>query len=337
MTKNDESGFGMRDSGFEERRTENGERRTKNEERRTTPTFRAYIDLARPFTLVAPALGFISGAATAIGAFPREPWSAHLIVAPIIGSVMAAVLNAGNNALNQIYDLDIDRVNKPKRPLPSGRLTIPQVWAFTAVTYVLALALAWLDAPRGQHECFWLVAIAAVCTFIYSMPPLRTKRLGIWANITIAVPRGVLLKVAGWSSVKTIAGVEPWYIGAVFGLFLLGATTTKDFADMEGDRRGGCRTLPIQLGVRRAAWMISPSFVVPFLMIPLGAWMRILTGDFWLLQLLGAVMTLYGVYVCVLMLRRPEDLAVEENHVSWAHMYRMMFVAQIGFALAYLL
>ena len=38
-----------------------------------------------------------------------------------------------------------------------------------------------------------------------------------------------------------------------------------------------------------------------------------------------------------LMLRRPEDLAVEENHVSWAHMYRMMFVAQIGFALAYLL
>ena len=48
-------------------------------------------------------------------------------------------------------------------------------------------------------------------------------------------------------------------------------------------------------------------------------------------------MTVYGVYVCYLMLRRPEDLAVEENHVSWAHMYRMMFVAQVGFALAYLL
>ena len=41
-------------------------------------------------------------------------------------------------------------------------------------------------------------------------------------------------------------------------------------------------------------------------------------------------MTAYGLYVCYLMLRRPEDLAVEENHVSWAHMYRMMFVAQIG-------
>ena len=298
---------------------------------------RAYVDLARPFTLVAPALGFISGALTAVGAAPRELWAPGLLTAPLVGAAMAALLNAGNNALNQIYDLDIDRVNKPKRPLPSGRLTIQQVWWFTNITYALALALAWLVAPGKRHECFWLVAIAVVCTCLYSVPPLRTKRLGIWANVTIAIPRGVLLKVAGWSSVKTIVGVEPWYIGCIFGLFLLGATTTKDFADMDGDRRGGCRTLPIQYGVRRAAWMISPSFVIPFVMINIGAAMRILTGNFWLLQILGVVMTVYGLYVLYLMLRRPEDLAVEENHVSWAHMYRMMFVAQIGFALAYLL
>ena len=83
--------------------------------------------------------------------------------------------------------------------------------------------------------------------------------------------------------------------------------------------------------------MISLSFVVPWVMIAAGAWVHVLTGNFWLLQALGAVMTVYGLYVLYLMLRRPEDLAVEENHVSWAHMYRMMFVAQIGFALAYLL
>jgi 4-hydroxybenzoate polyprenyltransferase len=298
---------------------------------------RAYVDLGRPFTLVAPALGFISGALTAVGAAPREPWSPSLLVAPFIGAAMAALLNAGNNALNQIYDLEIDRVNKPKRPLPSGRLSIAQVWWFTNITYALALVLAWLVAPNGRHECFWLVAVAVVCTYLYSVPPFRTKRLGIWANVTIAIPRGVLLKVAGWSSVKTIAGLEPWYIGAIFGLFLLGATTTKDFADMEGDRRGGCRTLPIRYGVRKAAWMISPSFVIPFIMINIGAAAGVLTGSFWLLQILGTVMTIYGLYVLYLMLRRPEDLAVEENHVSWAHMYRMMFVAQIGFALAYLL
>ena len=205
------------------------------------------------------------------------------------------------------------------------------------LTFVIAWALAWVVAPGGRHEFFWLVVSATLITTLYSVPPFRTKRLGIWANITIAIPRGLLLKVAGWSTVKTIMGEEPWYIGAVFGLFLLGATTTKDFADMEGDRRGGCRTLPIVFGVERAAWMISPSFVVPFLLICVGAWTGLLTGNFWLLQTLGIVMTAYGLFVCYLMLRRPDELAIDENHVSWAHMYRMMLVAQVGFAVAYLI
>lgn len=298
---------------------------------------RAYVELGRPFTLIAPGLGFLSGAITAIGAYPRDLLSWPVLAPALLGSVMAMVFNAGNNALNQIYDLEIDRVNKGKRPLPSGRLTIGEAWAFTVVTYALTLILAWLVAPGGRHECFWIVLAAVVMTYIYSVPPLRTKRLGIWANVTIAIPRGVLLKVAGWSAVKTVMGAEPWFIGGIFGLFLLGASTTKDFADMEGDRRGGCRTLPIVYGVSRAAWMISPSFVVPFVLINVGAATGVLTGHALLLHMLGAIMTAYGLYVCYLMLKRPEDLAVEENHVSWAHMYRMMFVAQIGFALAYIL
>ncbi len=298
---------------------------------------RLLLEFSRPFTLVAPALGFASGAATAAGAAPREPWTSDLLAYPFIGLIMAAVLNAASNALNQIYDLEIDRINKPKRPLPSGRLSLHEAWTFTILTYAVALVLAWFVEPGWRHECFWIVVVATIITVLYSAPPFRTKRLGIWANVTIAIPRGVLLKVAGWSSVKTIMGTEPWFIGAIFGLFLLGASTTKDFADMEGDARGGCRTLPIIYGVRRAAWLISPSFVLPFVMIAIGTYFRILTGTPALLYLLSLVMTSYGIYVCYLMLRRPEELAVEENHVSWAHMYRMMFVAQIGFALSYLL
>jgi 4-hydroxybenzoate polyprenyltransferase len=296
---------------------------------------RDYVQLARPFTLIAPALGFVSGAITAIGAYPAEPWSMAVLVPPMIGALMAAMLNAASNALNQIYDLAIDRVNKPARPLPSGRLSIGQAWVFTWNSYAIALVLAWFVAPGGRHECFWIVLAAAVLTFAYSVPPVRTKRHGLWANITIAVPRGLLLKVAGWSAVKTVVGLEPWFIGSIFGLFLLGASTTKDFSDMEGDRADGCRTLPIIYGVRKAAWLISPSFILPFLLINAGVFTGILTGNPLLLHTLGIVMTLYGAYVLYLMLRKPEELAVDANHVSWAHMYRMMFVAQVGFALAY--
>jgi hypothetical protein len=81
----------------------------------------------------------------------------------------------------------------------------------------------------------------------------------------------MLLKVAGWAMVASVFYAEPWYIGAIFGLFLIGAAGTKDFADIEGDRAGGCKTLPILYGVKKAAWIIAPFFVFPWLLIPLGA------------------------------------------------------------------
>src|SRR5207247_11378894 len=181
------------------------------------------------------------------------------------------------------------------------------------------------------------VLVASVMTWMYSAPPFRTKRHGIWANVTIAIPRGVLLKVAGWSSVKTMAGLEPWYIGAIFGLFLLGASTTKDFADIEGDRADGCKTWPILYGVKKAAWMITPFFIVPFGLIPIGTSLGILTGNRSLLYLLGPLLLLYGGCVSYLMVRKPEEMATTENHISWTSRYLVLMVAQVGFALAYIL
>jgi len=298
---------------------------------------RAYYDLSRPFTLLPPILGFVSGAVTSWGSgHSHPPFDADLVLPVVLGGLMAGVLNAGNNAINQIYDLAIDRVNKPKRPLPSGALTMGEAWVFTGVTYVLSWILAFLVAPGGRHECFWIVLVTSVLTWVYSAPPLRTKRHGIWANITIAIPRGVFLKVAGWSAVKTVIGLEPWYIGSIFGLFLLGASSTKDFADIPGDRADGCKTLPILYGVRNAAWIISPFFVFPFFLIPIGVRLGILTGNPVLLMVLGPLLIAYGLYTSYLMVRKPEELASTENHVSWKHMYLMMMVAQVGFALAYL-
>ena len=301
-----------------------------------TGALSAYVELARPFTLLPPALGVLSGAVTAWGAgHSKPPITLELLMPVFYGTLMAAVLNAASNAINQIYDLAIDRVNKPKRPLPSGTLSISQAWGFTIAAFVLAWILAWLAAPGGRRECFWIVMFTSVLVWAYSAPPLRTKRHGIWANVTIAIPRGLLLKVAGWSTVKTIIGLEPWYIGSIFGLFLLGAASTKDFADIEGDRADGCQTLPILYGVKKAAWMIAPFFVLPFVLIPIGVWKGILTGNATLLMILGVGLMAYGAFTVYLLVRRPEDLATTENHPSWTHMYLMMMLAQIGFALAY--
>jgi geranylgeranylglycerol-phosphate geranylgeranyltransferase len=292
-----------------------------------------YWEFARPFTLIAPALGMLSGGVTALGAAEPLHLSPTLFFRIGLGTLMAAMLNGASNGINQIYDLAIDRVNKPKRPIPSGRMSMREAGWVTAVLYVVAAGLGALV----NWQCFILASAAAFFTLIYSVPPLRTKRFGFLANITIAVPRGLLLKVAGWSTVRSVlAGGEPWYIGLIFGSFLLGATTTKDFADMKGDAADGCNTLPVRFGPRRAAWMIAPSFVLPFLLIPLGTRQRWLTGSPLFLYPLGGILVLWGIYTLYLILRDPDELARTENHPSWQQMYRMMFAAQIGFMISYL-
>jgi 4-hydroxybenzoate polyprenyltransferase len=319
-------------------------------------------EFARPFTLLPPTLGALSGAITAFGsAYNPDPsrsltWSVALTV--LLGSACATLLNAASNGLNQICDLEIDRWNKPGRPLPSGRLSPGLAWRFTIAAYAAALLPTWWvlphpyrgwaerwSAPLAERECFFIFLLGALCTFVYSSPALgRSKRHGMWANLTIALPRGLLLKVAGWTMVASARHLEPWYIGSVFFLFLLGASTTKDFSDMEGDRRAGCRTLPIRYGVRRAAQLTAPFLVLPWLLLPAGVrlanvweggrpW---LTGNPLILDLLGAILAVWGLFTASMILRRPEELARTENHPSWTHMYWMMMVAQAGFALAYL-
>ncbi|MBU1698970.1 MAG: UbiA family prenyltransferase [Candidatus Eisenbacteria bacterium] len=296
-------------------------------------TLKLYWEFARPFTLIAPALGVLSGGLTAMGAGDPTPITLKRILIILIGTLMAAVLNAASNAINQIYDLTNDRINKPGRPIPSGRLSIPEARRITWVLYILS----WICAAIVGVECLIIVSIASFFTYIYSVPPLRTKRNGILANVTIAIPRGVLLKVAGWSTAKSIlVGGEPWIIGLVFGTFLLGASTTKDFADMKGDEADGCMTLPIRYGVRNAARMIAPFFVLPFLFIPVAMRLGWLTGVPILLYILGIVLAIWGVYTVSLILRDPDALARTENHPSWRHMYLMMFTTQVGFAVAYL-
>jgi 4-hydroxybenzoate polyprenyltransferase len=247
----------------------------------------------------------------------------------------AGVLNAASNGLNQICDLENDRINKPHRPLPSGAMTQWEAWTFVAVAYAGALAMV----AAVNRETFVIYVFAGLATVAYSAPPLRLKRHPAGSNLVIALIRGELLKVAGWAAVSTVLiTIEPWYIGFIYFLFLLGATTTKDFADVEGDRAAGCITLPVRYGVAWSARAISPSFVVPWLLMPMGVYFRILSGSRSAILGLSALMLAWGVYVIYLMNDDPRRLVTEgENHPAWHHMYWMMMVGHMALAGAYLI
>jgi 4-hydroxybenzoate polyprenyltransferase len=290
-----------------------------------------YWTFGRPFTLIPPMVGIFSGSLIGYGAT-----HVHLIPYHVLLAVLAAgVLNAASNGINQICDFENDRVNKPHRPLPSGRMTFRQAWVFVAITYFMALAMVAVI----NWQIFAIYIVAALATLAYSVPPVRLKRSTWGSNIIISLIRGGLLKVAGWAAVATVLhSVEPWYIGSIYVVFLLGATTTKDFADIDGDRAAGCITLPVRYGATFSARAISPSFILPWLMLPLGLYLHILSGNAAAIIVLSVIMLAWGSYVVYLINDDPRRLVTEgENHPGWHHMYWMMMVGHLGLAVAYLI
>lgn len=312
---------------------------------RSRRTALAYVRLARPFTLLAPALGMASGSIVAYFAEGPKfaPDGASFLRVLLLGTLAAALLNAASNALNQIFDLDIDRINKPDRVLCKGDISILGAGVFAGVTGALGLMLAAVVSTlTGHWGTLLLFALAGLFSVAYSVPPLRMKARGWWANLTVAIPRGTLLKVAGWSLAQSVLSWEAWYIGLIMGVFLLGATTTKDFADVRGDAAYGVKTLPVIHGASKAARVVTPFLVLPFLLMPLAVGVGALTGFSLLtghpvdMTILGILCALWGAHIAARILSDPESLTNTENHPAWRHMYYLMIFIQVGFVFAYL-
>lgn len=303
-----------------------------------------WVRLARPFTLLPPMLGMLSGAASAYGAGATpDLGAARLAILVLAGTSMAALLNAASNVWNQVCDVELDRVNKPDRPLPAGEITVTEAKVFALILYAASIVLAFVATPSNDPEVGWIVILTAFLTWAYSGPPLRWRRVWWLAPLVIALPRGGLLKVCGWAMVAPVAGNgEPWLLGGVFFLFILGAASTKDFSDMDGDRQGGVETLPIRFGARRAAQLMAPFYILPWLVFAALPHLevdgvRLLSVDPPSGTVLGLFLAAHGAVTAILMVRNAHDLVDDRRgRAMWVNLYVLMMEAQVGVAVLYL-
>lgn len=305
-----------------------------------TGRVRAFVDLLRPFTLLPPAIGMIAGALSAIGSGRALVSGTRAMLLVGAGSLMAATLNAASNVLNQVHDAALDRINKPERPIPSGIVSTREARVLAAILYAIAMALAFTLTPGARPEVGWIVVFTAALTWAYSAPPVRARNSWWLGPLVIAVPRGLLLKVAGWGTLAPIfSDREPWILGSVFFFYVLGAAPTKDFADMEGDRLGGASSLPLRFGPRTAGRIMAP-----FLFLP-GALLAVLpqisvagrpllaTAPGWSL-VAGVLIAIHGFAIGTMLSGRP-DAPTPDGRRAWRHMYLLMMELQVASALLY--
>ena len=226
---------------------------------RSLPEPAALLQLLKPITWFAPMWALMCGVVSS-GVPLAERWWEILLGIALAGPLVCAT----SQAVNDWFDRHVDAINEPNRPIPSGR--VPGRWGlYTAIVWsILSLAVAWVLGVW----VFYAAVLGLVLAWAYSMPPARLKLNGWWGNSAVAISYEGIPWFTG--AALMMAAAPDWKIVVLAGLYSLGAhgiMTLNDFKAIEGDRRMGVRSLPVQLGVAGAARLACIVMTVPQLAV----------------------------------------------------------------------
>jgi len=235
---------------------------------RTLPEPGAVLTLFKPVTWFPPMWAFLCGVVSS-GISPLEMWPLVLLGLAVAGPLVCAT----SQAVNDWFDREVDALNEPHRPIPSGR--IPGRWG-------LYLALIWtgVSAGAGWFLGTWgfiATLLGLALAWAYSAPPFRFKGNGWTGNLVVGISYEGLAWITGAAVLLggQLPGTPILILALIYSLGTHGIMTLNDFKSMDGDRAMGVKSLPASLGADRAAWvsmwvMVVAQIVVLFLMASWG-------------------------------------------------------------------
>jgi chlorophyll synthase len=231
------------------------ERVTVSALRQARPGITAYVELLKPITWFPPMWAFGCGL-VASGQPLGERWP--LVLA---GIALAGPLICGTSqAVNDWFDREVDAINEPARPIPSGRVPGRSGLYFAVAWTLLSVLVAFAIGP-------WVAAaglLGLVFAWAYSAPPVRLKQNGWFGNAAV----GLCYEGLPWFTAAAVAaGGLPshhtLWLALLYSIGAHGIMTLNDFKSIQGDRRMGVRTLPVQLGAARAARLACVVMCLP--------------------------------------------------------------------------
>ncbi|XP_077213163.1 homogentisate prenyltransferase [Tasmannia lanceolata] len=170
--------------------------------------------------------------------------------------------------INQIFDIGIDKVNKPYLPIAAGDLSVQSAWILVLFFAVIGLLIVGLNFGPFISSLYCLGLFLGT---IYSVPPFRLKRFPVAAFLIIATVRGFLLNFGVYYATRAALGLAfEWsspvaFITTFVTLFALVIAITKDLPDVEGDRKFQISTLATKLGVRNISFLGSGLLLANYL------------------------------------------------------------------------
>ncbi len=224
-------------------------------------TVRGLLRLTRPDNWAIAAFAVVAGALT--GPDPIAIWT------PVIRAALVAVLfTAGGMVLNDVTDVEIDRVNKAYRPLPSEMVSRSAAIVWTVVLLGMGVAVL-IPLPP---VCRWIAFGSLGAIIIYDLWGSRQPLIG---NLIVAVVTGLAFLLGGLAIGHGLWGAIP---GVLTTFFILGREIIKDLEDMEADRQEGLRTLPLVAGEAKARSVARVVLTILILLLTIPAitgWMNL--------------------------------------------------------------
>jgi geranylgeranylglycerol-phosphate geranylgeranyltransferase len=186
------------------------------------------------------------GFAVIVGAFVSKPPSVHPL-SLALGFVTGFAICAYSMVINDYYDIEVDRVNQPGRPLPSGDVS-PK--AALWLSYGL-LAVGLLAAAAAYSA--WAVAIAALYALLSWLYNYRAKKYGIAGNLIVASSLAIPFIYGGVVSGGSVFSSLLLFMAFTSFLSGVGREVVKAMADTAGDAKRGIKSYAIVHGLKRAA------------------------------------------------------------------------------------
>ncbi|GAB2224931.1 hypothetical protein Droror1_Dr00005712 [Drosera rotundifolia] len=219
----------------------------------------AFYRFSRPHTVIGTALSIISVSLLAV---KRLSDFSPAFYTGVLEAVIAALfMNIYIVGLNQLCDIEIDKVNKPYLPLASGEYSVGTGYFIVASFAILSF---WLGYVVGSWPLFWALFISFVLGTAYSinLPMLRWKRFALVAAMCILAVRALIVQIAFFLHVqmhvygRTAVFSKPVIFATAFmSFFSVVIALFKDIPDIEGDRIFGIRSFSVRLGQKRVFWI----------------------------------------------------------------------------------
>ncbi|MGZ7159421.1 MAG: UbiA family prenyltransferase [Methanobacterium sp.] len=201
----------------------------------------AYLEILRPGNAVM----------AVIAIFLMMIITGNFTLSPFLACIVVFVVTGAGNSINDYFDYKIDAINKPRRPIPSGRISRNVAGIYSLSLFVIGIIVAF-------YTSFLLGMIAFLSSLLMIYYAYSLKRKLIIGNLSISFLTGLCFVFGG---IAVGAIVTSIYLGFYAFLITMAREVVKDMEDVEGDREEEATTLPIIYGIKMSS-IIAASFMI---------------------------------------------------------------------------